>query len=416
MRKSLNYNRKVIYAEIGSSFMKSEFKLNRCDAFMALWVMYYLQGVLYNSGGYLSMGLLGILLLISMVCAFKVIRMHNTPVYFRGLTALLILFSIYGFAHVLSNPGTVLYHGAMIEIASYNYIKSIYLSMLPIYPFYYYSRIGLLSLEKLKKWFFVFIAICTLIFFRSQKEFMALRGIEEATNNTAYMFLSLLPGVVLFRNNKRIHLALMIYIFTFVILGMKRGALFIGAVMLIYYSREMLKNSRSLQKIWVLLAIVLFVVAGFWFIEYRMETSDYMMQRVIETQEGDSSSRDRLYSFFFRHFIYDSSFLNQLFGHGANATIELYDNYAHNDWLEIATNQGLLGLLLYFIYWVLSYKTWKSTTNSAAKIGIALFLIMYFLKTMISMSYGDMTFVVTSVLGYYLAHYRTQRLVHEINT
>ena len=93
-----------------------------------------------------------------------------------------------------------------------------------------------------------------------------------------------------------------------------------------------------------------------------------------------------------------------LLGRGANGTLEIYYNYAHNDWLEIAVNQGLLGVIIYFVYWKNMYATWKNATNVDAKAIIAMAIIVYFAKTLFSMSYGDMTYVFTSVLGYALAN------------
>ena len=55
------------------------------------------------------------------------------------------------------------------------------------------------------------------------------------------------------------------------------------------------------------------------------------------------------------------------------------------------------------MYWCGFYKTWKGTTNAEAKTILALTIIIYFAKTLFSMSYGDMTYVSTSVLGYALA-------------
>ena len=114
-------------------------KLNRCDWFIIVWVLYYLQGVLYSSGGAISTGLLGINLLVSIYCAIKIWQMPNNPPYIKGLNLLVVMFSIYGFAHIINNPSVVHYAMSGASFASYNYIKSIYLSILPIYAFYYFS-------------------------------------------------------------------------------------------------------------------------------------------------------------------------------------------------------------------------------------------------------------------------------------
>ena len=55
----------------------------------------------------------------------------------------------------------------------------------------------------------------------------------------------------------------------------------------------------------------------------------------------------------------------------------------------------------------LLFITWKNATNIDAKAIIAMAIIVYFAKTLFSMSYGDMTYVFTSVLGYALANVNT---------
>ena len=80
-------------------------KLNRCDWFIIVWVVYYLQGVLYSSGGAFSILLLGINLMVSIGCAIKIWQRPHNPQYIKGLNFLVLIFSIYGFALILMNPG-----------------------------------------------------------------------------------------------------------------------------------------------------------------------------------------------------------------------------------------------------------------------------------------------------------------------
>lgn len=134
-----------------------------------------------------------------------------------------------------------------------------------------------------------------------------------------------------------------------------------------------------------------------------MSTSDYMMSRIESTMQGNSSGRDKLYSYFWRYFTEEANALHYLIGRGANGTLEIYYNYAHNDWLEIAVNQGLLGLIIYAFYWLVFYKTWKNAINSDAKTIFVLTILILFAKSIFSMSYGAMTYVSASILGYALA-------------
>ena len=386
-------------------------KLNRCDWFIIAWVLYYLQGLLYPTGGAISTGLLGINLLVSIYCAIKIWQMPNNPPYIKGLNILVLMFSIYGFYLILMSPSTIYYSMSGYSMASYNYIKCIYLSILPIYAFYYFSLKGYLTAERLRWWAVVFCISCVLSYYNYMQQAMEkllARGssAEETTNNAGYLFLSLIPMRVLFRKKPLLQYAGFAFCMAFILMGMKRGAIAIGGVVVPYLIWQIIKNARGKKRVIVILLTAVLAVAGVYFVIDMMTSSDYFLQRLEATKEGKSSGRDSLYSFFWTYFTEKTDAIQYFFGRGANGTLEIYENYAHNDWLEIAVNQGLLGIVVYAIFWKQFYSTWRQSTNIEAKTILALVGIIYFAKTIFSMSYGDMTYVCTSVLGYSLATYK----------
>lgn len=386
-------------------------KLNRCDWFILVFVVYYLQGVLYPSGGALSTGLLGINLLVSIVCALKIWQMPHNPPYIKGLNLLVLMFSIYGFALILNNPSTVHYSLSGMSMPSYNYIKSIYLSILPIYAFYYFSLKGYITAERLRWWTVVFFISCVVSYYKyKQQALISLmeRGssVEEITNNAGYLFLSLIPIWTLFRKNPILQYVGLAFCMVFILMGMKRGAIAIGGMVVLYLIWQIIRNARGKQRLIVFVLTAALAVAGVYFVIDLMSSSEYFLQRIEATSEGNSSGRDSLYSYFLEYFTERAGFIHYLFGRGANGTLEIYYNYAHNDWLEIAVNQGLLGITVYAIYWKQLYMTWRHSTNIEAKTILALVGIIYFAKTLFSMSYSDMTYICTSVLGYALATYK----------
>lgn len=377
--------------------------LSSCDFFLLAWVLYYLQGIVYSEGGIISLAILGANLLISAICMFKVMQWRDKPIYFKGLNMLMLLFTIYGFMLVFLNPSTLYYPISGTSMKSYNYIKSIYLSLLPIYPFYYYTKKGFLTAERLRIWGVIFLASVTLSYIRTQREALeALINVDETTNNSGYLFLSCLPLLVLYRKKPLIQFACLAFVIAFIVMGMKRGAIAIGLISAIYFMWHAIKNSTGKTRFLFLMLSVSMCVGAVFFFIHQMYSSDYMMKRLEDTLEGNSSGRDSLYSFFWKYFTEDASFIHYLIGRGANGTLDIYYNYAHNDWLEIAVNQGLLGLVVYAFYWLGFFKTWKCAKNIDAKTIIALTILIFFAKTMFSMSYADMTYVSTSVLGYAL--------------
>lgn len=376
--------------------------------FFVAWVLYYLQGIVYPAGGAISITLLGLTLLVSVSCTIKVLQWNNNPVYFKGFNMLMLLFTIYGFALIVSSPSTLYYPLSGKTMPSYNYIKSIYLSLLPIYPFYYYTKKGYLTAERLRIWGLIFLASITLSYFRMQREALAQlleegSSVEEVTNNMGYLFLSILPMLVIYRKKPLLQFAAFAFVMAFLIMGMKRGAIAIGFVSATYFMWQLIKKSSGRVRFMFIFLSVAICVSVVYFFIYEMATSDYMQHRLESTMEGNSSGRDNLYSFFWHYFTDEADVLHYLIGRGANGTLEIYYNYAHNDWLEIAVNQGVLGLVVYAFYFLGFYKTWKCATNADAKTILALMLFIFFAKTLFSMSYADMSFVATAPLGYALA-------------
>lgn len=387
-------------------------KLNRCDWFLIAWVLYYLQGVVYSVGGVISVSLLSINLLVSMVYTIKVMNMPDKPVYFKGLNMLIGLFTIYGIAYIMFSPSLIKYPLSGYYVQSYNYLKGIYLSMLPIYPFYYFSRKGYLTEKRLRVWGLVFLLSVVLSYFHNQQvvlEQLHDRGLitEETTNNAGYLFLSCIPLLVIYRTKPLVQFTFLSLVMVFIVMGMKRGPIMIGAVTFVYFMFKTIKNSRRKYRFLFMFLSFAVCIGCIYFFLYQMQNSDYMMKRIEDTMDGNTSGRDSLYQYFWNYFVNDANPIQFLFGRGANGTLEIYYNYAHNDWLEIAVNQGLLGLVVYALYYLGFYKTWKCAINTDAKTILALMLFIFFAKTLFSMSYADMTFVATALLGYALANVNT---------
>ena len=116
------------------------------------------------------------------------------------------------------------------------------------------------------------------------------------------------------------------------------------------------------------------------------------------------SGRDVVFSQLSSYFFNETSAWQFYLGSGANHTVAVAGNYAHNDWLELAVNQGCLGVLVYLIYWICMYKTWRhSKSLPTIYSSLGALLIIYFLSTFFSMSYGSMSIYATLCMGYCLA-------------
>ena len=185
---------------------------------------------------------------------------------------------------------------------------------------------------------------------------------------------------------------------------MKRGAIILAVIAVMLFVWFTLKRANGIQKIGITLIVGVFLALFSAYITDIMTENDFFMSRVEKTMEGYSSGRDEIYSTLWNYFTEESSPMTVFLGLGANGTLKISETYAHNDWLETLINNGILGLLIFIIYWYYFYRTLqlKKYSQDARNTLIMIFTI-FLIKTMFSMSIGDMTIYVNSMLGYALA-------------
>lgn len=363
-----------------------------------------LNGIVFSSGSIFARGLLGLILLVSMYYTIYANVKFKLPLYYKALNAFLIVFTIYGMIMLLNREQ---YYIGFNLVPKTNYFVNLYLSLLPIYVFFVFTKNGFLKENNIKFYYFMFLLLTIVSFFGNQHRLLQIAvekglSIEEVTNNVGYTFVGLLPGLILFNKKPIIQYILLTICFYFIIIGMKRGAILTGATCIIWFLISNLNNISKQRKHTIFIVSILVFVFGVSFFQHMMETSTYFQYRFDQTVSGNSSGRDVLFSVFFNHFINENNPIFFLFGNGANATLKIQGQYAHNDWLEIAINQGLLGLIIYLIYWICFYISWRKTKQSHhAFMAIGMTFIICFLSTFFSMSYISITRCSALILSYY---------------
>ncbi len=391
-----------------------KFIKNPCNLYMLLLTFYSMQGVMIPTGGtIISQMILLITMLMGLYYTALTIMLRGKPIYFKGLNMLFFILVIYGIILLFSNHHYVIEAKLFDnEVSNSSYLKSLFLSFPNIYVFYYCSRKNYLTEESLKKWIiiFFFVAIFRFIDYKMENiQTMLFNGkdVGEITNNMGYLFAMLIPSVAVFKDKIRLQYLLLMVCMVFLIIGMKRGAILVGVISLIYFLYYNYKYNKNISKVQMLFFSIVVLVVGSLTIEYMMDTSDYFVERMAGTKEGNASGRDLIYDHFWNHFKNEPDMLKFLLGNGANATLDIGVNYAHNDWLELAINQGVLGLVVYFIYWLYFIRTIRVTKyNKTAKVVLTLTFISFFIKALYSMSYAEYSVTASCAFGYYLAHSR----------
>ena len=386
--------------------MKKTKLFSFCNIYIFLWLVYYLQSMAFGRDGTIySQVIISFLSAVSFYYMVYALMHYKVNPYLKTLAVFFALPTIYGLVLIVS-PEVVMAFGA--AVSKYNYLLSLFNSLLPIFPFYVFTRKGQLTHSSIR-WWTIFFLVAVLMQYQANQQAALLRAmeigssLEEFTNNVGYEFLAIIPLLAFFKNKKIIQYACLVYVMVFLLLAMKRGAILIGAICIVYFLWNSMKETKGSRKFFIVVLSVAVIVAGYFVVLNLLENSDYFLYRWEVTQEGGTSGRDELFSTFFNHFINESNPFVFLFGNGAWGTLRLLEKVAHNDWLELAINQGLLGVVVYFVYWVKFYKVTRAARfNEEIHMAITLLFIIYLTRTFFSMSYGDMSIYATSCLGYCL--------------
>lgn len=363
-----------------------------CNFYIIAWCTYYLQGTLYANGSIISKLSLLYIIFCGVYHSFIIARANNNQIFFSGFNLLLLLVSIYGGLNVLLQPIIVGNEGYVVT-TSY-FLKTMLASLLPVYSCYYFSKKGDLSINKVRFIAVILTAVSILSFYGYHIQRTAMMGIDEdddVTNNYAYRFVALMPGLFLFEKRRLVQAALLgIYSF-YILQGFKRGAILTGGVCIIYYMYLALNNARNRKDFLIqVILLVMFAVFCVVVINDLADNSFGFQRKYSQIIEGDSSSRDIIYSSLLRTFIDKSSLWQLLFGWGAHQTVSIAGNYAHQDWLEFLIDCGVLGIIvlaLFFVKCIIGIKR----SHSLYKNVLYMSMLIIFTKTLFSMSISDIT-------------------------
>ena len=371
-------------------------KLNACDYYIAIWALYYLQGVLYPQG-IINRLLQLIMILWAGIVAVKSLNLALKSPFLKVILYLVLMYCIYG--------GWIILFGDDVAYRKdYIYLQNSLNSLLPIFLFFYYTKKRLITSNRILIYSVIFILFSIVMFYKNKYSVLATRDAEEITNNMGYLFVSLLPLVFFFNKRPILQYTLLSVIGVFIFMGMKRGAILIGSLSIIFFIYSNFKSANRKQKIGILLLSIGIIIGAMYYLSYMMQSSDYFVRRIEQTAEGNSSGRDRIYGSIWEAFINEPNILYFLLGHGANATIGVAGNYAHNDWLETIFNNGIIGGLILLSFFVIMAKTvYKQRHRFPKYMYYSFFLVLFisFAKTIFSMSIQNLNTSQTLLLGYF---------------
>lgn len=205
----------------------------------------------------------------------------------------------------------------------------------------------------------------------------------DITNNASSIFLMLLPIVFLLKNSIQRWATLLVCLF-FIILSAKRGNILAAVLPSILFAYSSLKGGK--HSVFKTLAVTAAIIVVGYFLYRWTINNDYLMYRLEQTAEGDTSNRNIIYAGAWNAWSSASSLLTLLFGYGYEGTSAIvHIGSAHSDWLEILVDYGLLGVVLYFIIFYCFYKQILKTNNFEIRVAMLAAVLIWFFKSVYSM-------------------------------
>lgn len=370
--------------------------------YLALTILYFGQRNIFGEDSGFGAIIVVPLLLLNILYLVKYAFSKNKTAFFNATIIFLIANTVYFFYErfFIQNVHT--------EV-SVEFFKSVLLVITYGYPFYYFGITG----KSLQNLLIIYALVMT---FLSIGEFTAVHAdtIIDRQDNLGYVFVSFTPFIFLLNRRKILMLGALLVLNIFVLMSAKRGAVIccgvVDALCLLYLSRD--NNNRSLINKCLVLVALIYSAS---FLYDAISSNDFLLSRMDDMEDGRTSGRDTLYTAIWRGWLYKFNDVQMLFGRGfCAAPIVTGTQFAHNDWLELLADLGLFGVIIYYFFisaMLVQAIRYKGSLN--IKYLLLSVWSIWFIQSMVSMSYMDADSYKYMMLFGYFSGYSIYRQTYE---
>lgn len=278
----------------------------------------------------------------------------------------------------------------------YAYVKIAY-PLIGLLFIYFYTKYSVLDEKFFITIFFLIIVLYGIISFLNIGIRMDYgRGLSIA-DNTGYTLVTILPAVFLISKKKWMFATSLFIIILGAIICGKRGALLALAVALIPISRYILTiySKGSIKSIiFVIFTILAILITINWFGTFINAT----ILRFQSLEDDGGSGRDMIYQLYFDHYAMSDP-LHQIFGHGLHAgqfgknhRFAFIPLLAHNDWLEMLFDFGIVGICIFVTFF---YNMFIMIRRSRRNKDAIYYMLVVSLLVMVFKSVLSSTFLMT---------------------
>lgn len=312
---------------------------------LASFFVHFLQGTFYSAEGPLGALCLGVVLIIELGC---VVWLFLTGEHSPSIVLSQLFFFMLLLTFLLSAPtvwGTL--YEAIGEVSTQNQFKNSACFCLMLPTTYLLCRNKAIH----PRWYLPFclalLFIAIVQFFYYQRQMLMTQGIEDdLTNSAAYWFVYLLPFFPLLgKRHPWVAAFIFIIALVFILTGAKRGAIICMGATLLFSLFYYLKHQPFRMSRLLVLATAAAAIAAL--SAYIYTSDEYLQKRLSTVESMEMGAREIAYQQLLQHWQTDSNPVTVLLGNGTAQSITIWGNYAHNDWLELLIDNGVVGVLLY---------------------------------------------------------------------
>lgn len=293
----------------------------------------------------------GVFVLMCIILLFQLFR-HNTIKVHPIVKQIILLMVYMAVVTVIADGGFQ---------SAYTYIRVCF-AFVGFFLVYYLTRNSMLDEKVFMMFFFVIIIIHgVLSYINIGYRLEGHRGLTIA-DNIGYTLVTLFSGVMLFTKKKSAFFITVFIVATGTLISGKRGAilvLFLSAIPLIRYVFTSYTRSGFRKIFIIFLVIIACSVALYMFGDYFNAS----FGRFDKLQEDGGSGRNDMYLLYLNNF-WNSDTPYIIFGHGLYGSLWATGHryafvhlLAHNDWLQLLFDFGIIGAVLYLLMFVSIFRT-----------------------------------------------------------
>lgn len=311
------------------------------------------------------------LLLIEGICVFYSLR-YIKQIFSNKINAVILLWAIYAVLVTLLTSEDL-----FLDIRSVLWWPSVYFVFYSIARYDYSEKV----INILIKYIIPLLYILTVIIYFSFRRFSLETNVGAfEADNSVFFVLALLPFVFLL--SKRYKYIFLILAIAAAFYSFKRSAALYTAIIIVislYFDFWYHKKISLFKTVIIPIILVIGLVYGLTYL--NNSTDGFLLSRFENISDDGGSGRIDIWKDTLNKFKASGIEL-QIAGHGFNAVIKASPFSAHNDFLEMLYDFGIIGLSLYIlfiilmVFCILKYKNLDDRYYQAGIVMLTIFFIM----------------------------------------